>query len=87
MNIKKESELKSLQYLEEYLTYEKLQKVYERNLKLATQIEEKVLQCMSPVTLSDFQRHSKPKDLADQKRTRLLKCTKPLLPMLLSLDN
>jgi hypothetical protein len=45
MNIKKESELKSLQLLEEFLTYEKVQKVYERNLKLAFQIEEKVLQC------------------------------------------
>lgn len=44
MNIKKEGELKSLENLEEYLTYQRVEKVYERNLKLATQIEEKVLQ-------------------------------------------
>ena len=54
MNIKKESELKSLQYLEEYLNFEKINKIYERDLKLATQIEEKVLSGIQRDSFTSF---------------------------------
>jgi len=44
LTVKKEAELKSLEYLEEYLTFERVHRMYERNLKLAQQLEAKVLE-------------------------------------------